>query len=144
MEQAFFCPPVIPTGNHASRAHVRPVVSYRPHRPTRPAATVTLRCVPKDKIHTQTGTEIEGYEWEVVVKALKENRYGKCTTCRSLYTIPGLTHSFCAKCGWVSRGEAAQARNRMMESMRDAWKRDKSVEGDGNERIPENLNPDYN
>jgi hypothetical protein len=30
-------------------------------------------------------------------------RYGRCTACDAPVVIPGLSHQFCAACGWVER-----------------------------------------
>ena len=33
----------------------------------------------------------------------RDERYGKCFACGSPVVIPGLSHVFCEKCGWVKR-----------------------------------------
>jgi hypothetical protein len=36
--------------------------------------------------------------------------YGRCTKCDEPVVIPGLSHSLCAKCGWVKRSDPISGR----------------------------------
>lgn len=67
--------------------------------PLRACAEPTNTTSPNDA----TQTEPKETPKVVLETLYQDRRYGTCSQCGEPVVIPGVSHSFCAVCGWVKR-----------------------------------------